>query len=110
MHPSWSPDGSRIVFVTVVDPDKQNGARPAESDVWVVNQDGKTRTNLTNGKFLNLYPTWGADRTVYFLSDRSGVDNIWAVTTGRGMSNFDRPIDMPLVTADPALQNSDGRP
>lgn len=106
MHPAWSPDGSRIVFVTVVDPDRQPGDRPRESDVWVISDDGKARTNLTNGNSLNLYPAWGADGAVYFLSNRSGVDNIWAVATGRTFETSDR-TQMPLVTADPALDNDE---
>jgi Tol biopolymer transport system component len=103
MHPAWSPDGNRIVFVTVLEPDRSPGKRPHESDVWVIGYDGTARTNLTNGKFLNLYPTWGADGTVYFLSNRSGTDNIWAVATSR-MLGPNHVNDMPLVTADPALE------
>jgi TolB protein len=81
MHPSWSPDGTRIAFVTVVDPDRAPASFPS-SDVWVVNADGTGRANLTNGRFRNLYPEWAPDGSVYFLSDRSGNDNIWAVAGG----------------------------
>ncbi len=102
LHPAWSPDGCRMVFVTVVAPDRLAGERPQESDVWVISDDGKARTNLTNGSFLNLYPAWGADGAIYFLSDRSGVDNIWAAATGRTFETSDRTA-MPLATADPAM-------
>ncbi len=35
---------------------------------------------MTNGQFTNYQPVWGRDQRVYFVSDRSGVDNIWSVT------------------------------
>jgi TolB protein len=82
INPSWSPDGSRIVFVSVVDPDSEPGAAPSQSDLWIVNLDGTGRTNLTNGQFANFQPTWAGDGTVYFVSNRSGIDNVWAVNTG----------------------------
>jgi len=109
MHPSWSPDGNRIVFVTVLEPDAAESDRPQQSDVWVINLDGTSKTNLTNGRFLNLYPVWSADGTVYFLSDRSGTDNIWAVATGRTM-DLHPSGESGLVTADPDGDADDERP
>jgi dipeptidyl aminopeptidase/acylaminoacyl peptidase len=83
INPSWSPNGRRIVFVTVVEPDAGPGARPERSDLWVVNADGAGRTSLTNGQFSNYQPVWASDGAVYFVSNRSGIDNIWAVAAGR---------------------------
>lgn len=92
INPAWSPDGGRIVFVTVVEPQESEG-NPEQADVWVVNVDGSGRTNLTNGKFANYQPTWGVDGRVYFVSDRTGVDNIWAVTASRALAGFsEEPI------------------
>jgi hypothetical protein len=48
--------------------------------VWVVNIDGSQRMNLTNGQFANFQPVWSGDGSVYFVSDRSGIDNLWAIT------------------------------
>ncbi|MEM7229716.1 MAG: hypothetical protein AAF432_12970 [Planctomycetota bacterium] len=47
INPTWSPDGRRIAFVTVVEPETQPGGHPNQSDVWIVNADGTNRTNLT---------------------------------------------------------------
>ncbi len=45
------------------------------------------RTSLSNGQSANFQPVWAGDGTVYFVSDRSGVDNIWAARTARGLNN-----------------------
>lgn len=84
INPAWSPDGQKIVFVSVVDPSEsstQTDGRPSQSDLWVVNLDGTERTMLTNGQFANFQPVWSANGTVYFVSDRAGTDNVWAATT-----------------------------
>lgn len=85
INPAWSPDGKRIVFVTVIEPQQAPGEKPGQSDIWVVNLDGTGRTSLTNGEFANFQPVWSGD-AVYFVSDRSGVDNVWAVATSRSFS------------------------
>ncbi|MHC4218753.1 MAG: TolB family protein, partial [Planctomycetota bacterium] len=57
INPSWSPDGNRIVFVTVVEPQDHSDDNPvAQSDIWIVNLDGSGRTNLTNGRYANYQP------------------------------------------------------
>lgn len=93
INPSWSPDGGKIAFVAIVDP-QADGARPRQSDVWVVNVDGSNRTNLTNGQFANFQPVWAGDGSVYFVSDRSGIDNVWAVQAGRGSMEKPQPAEV----------------
>jgi TolB protein len=79
INPSWSPDGSHIVFATIVEPESQPSEKPVEADLWIVRLDGTGRTNLTNGFAANYQPTWGANGLVYFVSDRGGNDNLWSV-------------------------------
>jgi TolB protein len=109
MHPAWSPDGSRIVFVTVIEPDTQPTGRPLESDLWVVDVDGTGRTGLTNGEALNLNPVWSRTGAIYFLSDRSGLDNIWAVETNRATDLRD-PANANYATGDPDQERTGGLP
>ena len=91
INPSWSPSGDRIVFVSVLEPDAEPNKRPSQSDVWMVRLDGTERTNLTKGQFANFQPVWGIDGMVYFVSDRSGVDNLWSVSTGRAINSTQPP-------------------
>jgi len=79
--PGWSPDGKHVVFCTVSDPEADSHARPAASDVWVVEASGRGRTRLTQGRFSNLQPVWSASGSIYFVSNRGrqGVENIYAL-------------------------------
>ncbi len=92
LQPGWSPDGKKIVFTTVVNPDG-NSEWPEQSDIWVVNADGTGRVGLTNSRFRNMQPAWGADGRVYFVSNRGGLENIWAIAVdgarnGTGSAEF----------------------
>jgi TolB protein len=83
INPTWSPDGRRIAFVTILDPDSSPSDRPDLADIWVVNLDGSGRVKVTDGQFANFQPVWAGDGNIYFISNRSGMDNIWAVSTDR---------------------------
>jgi len=110
INPSWSPDGSRVIFVTVVQPDEGGDESIVQSDVWLVSIDGSGRTNLTNGRYANYQPVWGADGRVFFVSDRTGVDNIWSVSTTRAMETLEsRPAQITTVPPD-YLDSPAGQP
>jgi TolB protein len=113
INPAWSADGSRIVFVTVVEPEENGGEDESieQSDIWIVNLDGSSRTNLTNGRYANYQPVWSRDGRVFFVSNRTGVDNIWAVTTARAMETL-QPHPARITTATPGYNTPQqvGRP
>lgn len=89
INPTWSPDGEYIAFSTLLRPDQSAAPRtgtaspgaPAQADLWIVKADGTARANLTSGWFSNLSPAWGADGRIYFVSTRSGSDNLWSIST-----------------------------
>lgn len=78
--PTWSPDGQRLAFTTIVDPGQTTAAgRPTgQQDIWVIDADGANRKRLTEGKGINLTPSWSSDGRVYFVSDRGGSECIWS--------------------------------
>ena len=111
INPSWSPDGTRIVFVTIVQPDESSEDSLEQSDVWLVNLNGAGRTNLTNGRYANYQPVWGTSGQVFFVSNRTGVDNIWSVSASRAMTWAD-PQSSRISTVTPRddFDPSGGRP
>lgn len=78
--PEWSPDGRNIVFCTVLDPTADSPAG-SKADIWISNADGSGRARLTHGNYGNLYPTWAADGSIYFVSNRGvdAIENVYAV-------------------------------
>ena len=50
--PSWSPDGSRIVFAC------RAGGGTADSEICVMNADGSGRVQLTDNSVPDLTPSW----------------------------------------------------
>lgn len=91
INASWSPDAQHIVFASVDSPAAGAAAggtavQGTLSELWMVNLDGTGRVALTTGgRFMNLMPCWGADNRIYFVSDRTGVPNIWAIGTGKAV-------------------------
>lgn len=60
-QPTWSPDGSRILFV------RFNRASPGTGDIWAVDPDGNNLTQLTSSTLQDSHPLWSPDGTkIYF--------------------------------------------
>jgi len=74
-HPSWSPDGGKIVFASNSGKDS-NGKR--NFDIWVMNADGSDLTQLTTNGSTDLMPRYSPDgKYIYFLSNRGLHWDIW---------------------------------
>jgi TolB protein len=86
VSPGWSPDGKRLVFATILDPNRSNRKTGSnshgEQDIWTVDADGNDRRRITDGNGINLSPFWSNDNRVYFISNRSGNDSVWSVRAG----------------------------
>src|SRR5262245_60949254 len=56
-----------------------------EAEIWLrdlsaADTPGAWRA-ITNGGAKDLWPMWGGDGSLFFVSDRSGAENIWQTTT-----------------------------
>ena len=64
-NPSWSPDGSRIAFVS-----KRNGI----SEIYVINADGSEPMRLTFNKSRDWDSTWSPDGSKIAFASRRDAD------------------------------------
>jgi len=79
-EPALSPDGRQVAF-TVQTPDIEKNTKPTQ--IWIVSATGGAprplTQSLTDGA-TNERPRWAPDsRTIYFVSNRSGSSQIWAM-------------------------------
>jgi tricorn protease len=72
-----------------------------ESEIWLVRETAAGSSGppaavyepVTKGGAKDAWPMWSGDgRTLYFMSDRSGAQNIWSTRVGSGASREARPI------------------
>jgi hypothetical protein len=85
LQPAWSPDGTRIAFVT-----DRYGARLGELSLGpyqialIDPSSGEVRGPVVGFEGAKaIDPQWSADgRSLYFLSDRTGATNIYRVEVG----------------------------
>jgi Tol biopolymer transport system component len=62
IHPSLSPDGTRVAFTS--------HQRDGNDEIYVINSDGSNLTRLTNNPGENTAPTWSPDGTqIAFMSN-----------------------------------------
>jgi len=77
MNPSWSPDGTKIVYAS-----QESGQ--ANLDVWVMDTDGNNKRKLaSNAGFDELFPSWSPDGTkivyVSWVESQKENANIWII-------------------------------
>jgi imidazolonepropionase-like amidohydrolase/Tol biopolymer transport system component len=89
-----SPDGRTIVFDLL-------------GDLYTMPSSGGQATRIVGGLSFESQPTFSPDgKTIAFLSDRTGVENLWLAnadgTNPRAVSKDGRTNDRPQIMASPA--------
>jgi dipeptidyl aminopeptidase/acylaminoacyl peptidase len=80
--PQFSPDGKRVIYV-VSTADMARGAY--DSNLWMVDSDGRNPIRLTRSTASDSRPRWSpAGGSVAFLSDRDGRSAIWLLNAAGG--------------------------
>ena len=83
-----APDGATLAFtargVTSGQWWRRGHSHLDESEIWLLHDDAKPRyEQVTKGGAKSAWPMWSSDgRTLYFMSDRSGAENVWAREAG----------------------------
>ena len=95
MHPSGSPDGTRVAFVRM--------DNEFNSEIFAVDaDDGGGLTNLSNHAEIDIMPAWSpAGGRVAFVTDRAGFQDIFVVNTdGTGLRRITMVDPAPAVTTE----------
>jgi eukaryotic-like serine/threonine-protein kinase len=99
--PRWSPDGSLIAF----------DSRPnRNADIFVVRSDGGTPRRITTYSGEDVVPSWSRDgRWIYFMSMRSGEQQIWKVPADTGESPSTPAVQVTHGGGIDAFESAEGR-
>ncbi len=110
---AFSPDGSQVVFNRRGVSTTRKGYRGnASTDLFIQNVASGEITQLTDldiedfrDHVHDAVPMWGADDQVYFVSERSGIFNLWRMAPdGSGVEQVtsftDGGVKYPSISAD----------
>ena len=87
---AWSPDGSRIVYVSDVSGDYE---------IYVMNSDGDQTERLTNNPAKEYFPMWSpSGQEILFDSDRDGNNEIYLMR-----SNGSRQVNLTNHSANDSM-------
>gem|GEM_PF-343729 len=99
--PHWSPDGSLIAFDS-----RPNG----NADIFVVRPDGGKPRRITTHSAEDVVPRWSRNgRWIYFMSMRSGEQQIWKVPAETGESPSTPAVQVTQGGGMDAFESIDGK-
>ncbi|MBP9875215.1 MAG: PD40 domain-containing protein, partial [Haliscomenobacter sp.] len=77
--PAYSPDGRFIVFVRGdINPvAREDYKGPSNRELWLFDTKTKAFSKLPGFATNDVFPQWGGNRMIYFLSSNTGVYNLY---------------------------------
>ncbi len=82
INPSWSPDARFVTFAQVPYSEawaSGASARPEASVLWMMSVDGSGKVKLTDGRSIDLMPTWSRNNEIFFVSNMGGQEHLWSM-------------------------------
>ena len=77
--PSWSPDGSSLVFSS----DRTEYGDKGAYNLFQIDINSLSVNYITHGNFIDNTPVWSPDgEYIAFTSDRDSAFNVWAIKAG----------------------------
>lgn len=92
INPAWSADGKWIAYVQVPS-DSWNGMGytsghlPPVASLWLTSVEGDAPVRLTSGMGVSLSPAWSGTKTLFYVGNRGGRENIWAMDVATTVTN-----------------------
>lgn len=103
MFPTWSPDGTRIAFIS----DRTRPRHEAAFEIYVMRPNGRGLRRVTRNRFVDYEPAWAPDgiRIIFQSSSPSGSTLSVINVNGTGFRRLTRPRD----SAEDAAWSPDGK-
>jgi dipeptidyl aminopeptidase/acylaminoacyl peptidase len=106
-EPQGSPRGDRIAFVVRTTDFEANRGR---FDIWTVSAKGSDAAPLTTHEAADNNPRWAPDgKSLFFLSSRSGSNQVWRIPVPGTDKDAVQVTDLPLDVANLAVSPDGSR-
>jgi Tol biopolymer transport system component len=95
LEPAWSPDGTKIAFVSHRDEPNPTTCSPCNTEIYAMDADGGNQTRLTSDPAGDVSPAWSPDGTkIAFESRRTGAGDIYSMNAdGTGVARLTTSSD-----------------